>query len=270
MALRKDESTGAGVGRSVDASRDKGVVIYRSNFDAGFDGWTDHWSGFRPSPIVSLTHAIQMRGKRSLMLSTAEGAYVSGEWSNGVDVFRRMAFYRTYRFYSYSAFFALGAGGYSAAWDSFSFYIDAQKFTSGANDRGLYQVQCQAQASPDFSRWRIINDAGTYVTVPSSTRVRTGDNENKLGFNYFRLTIDQNANSGNGGYHQLQVNQNVFDLSALGAGRGAQSPQFTTNSIDDFSGGFNIGAGLSRSTTQDGGCQLFLDDIVLNAHNEVI
>lgn len=268
MALKKDESTGAGRGRSVDAARDKGLVIYRSDFDAGFDGWTDHWSGFRPSPIVSLTQEMQYRGKRSLMLSTSEGTYNASEWSNNVDCFKRLAYYRSHRFYSYSAFLALGVGGYSAAWASFKLYLDTQVFDSSS--RAFYQLSCQAEGSPTFSRWQISKDDGTFVDVPGSHQVRTGDNENKQGFNYVRLTVDTAANGGLGGYHQLQVNQSVFDLSALGAGHAAQTPQYDTDSINDFSGGFNLGAGLSRSDSQAGGCQLFLDDIVLNTHDEVI
>lgn len=268
QGLAQDEATGAGRGRSVDAARDKGLVIYRSNFDAGFDGWTDHWSGFRPAPIASLTERMQFRGKRSLMISTAEGAYNALEWSNNADIFKRLAYYRSHRFYSYSAFLALGMGGYSAAWSSFKLYMDTQHFDSAS--RAFYQVSCQAEGSPTFSRWQIAKDDGSFVDVPGSDQVRTGDNENKQGFNYVRITVDSQANAGAGGYYQLQVNQNVFDLTGLGAGHGSQSPQYDTASIDDFSGGFNIGAGLSRSTTQDGGCQLFLDDIVLNTHDEVI
>lgn len=261
MALRKDESTGAGRGRVVDSKRDGGgLVIYRSNFDAGFDGWTDHWDNFRPGPIVSLTNHAQHVGQRSLMLSTSEGPYVSGDWSNNTSTFKRMAIYRDFRFHSFSAYLATGIGGYSSSLGSYYLYIDTQEFDN--SQRSFYQVQYEARPNPDFNRWQIRNDAATFVTVPGSEHKALGDNDNKNGFQYVRLTIDKEANGGLGGYHALQVNKFEFDLTGLGAGSALEPPQASGELIAEFNGGFNIGLGLSRNNGVAGGCQLYADDIV--------
>lgn len=260
MALAKDESTSSGLGRVMDFKRDQGVVLYRSDFDAGFDGWIDHFSHSRPMPPISLTTEQSLRGARSLMLSTGEGAYNASAWENNILAFRRIGLYQAKRFHSYSGYFAVGSGGFTGTWATWELLIDEQKFDNSS--RSLYHLRCSSRPSPDFNRWELTNNAGASVTIPSSIGKSLGDNENKQGWNYVRLTIDTQANGGLGGYHEAQVNQSVFDLTSLGAGSAADTIQGATgNAIDEFSGGLNMGLSITRST-QSGGCQLFADDLV--------
>lgn len=260
MALRKDETTSAGRGRVVDATHTYGDVIYRSDFDSGFDGWIDHWNGFRPLPIVSLTTEMQLRGSRCLMLSTGEDVYSSTAWDNTCTVFKRLALYRARRFHSFSAWVAVGVGAYNATWLDWEMLLDAQKFDDSS--RSLYHLRTALQPSPDFDRIELTDNAGGTVVVPASTHKTTGRNENKQGFNYVRLTVDTQANSGAGGYHEAQVNQSIFDLSGLAGQSAAQAPQGGTGQdIDEFNGGLNIGFSVTRNTNT-GGCQLFVDDVV--------
>lgn len=269
MAIAKDESTGAGRGRVVDPKRDGALVIYRSDFDAGFDNWTDHWDGYRPWPVVSLSSRAAHVGNRSLMLSTGEHASpVAGDVSSTAATFKRMAIYQDWRFHSFSAYLALGSGGYSAAWSTFSLFIDTQEYDN--SQRSFYKVQAEVRPGPDYSRFQIRGDGGEtdFRLVPGSEKKWIGDNDNKQGFGYIRLTIDKEANGGLGGYHELQVNKSTFDLTTLGAGSSIETPQDDgSTNITQFNGGWNIGLGLSRNTAQAGGCQLYADDIVYSVSN---
>lgn len=262
MALAKDESTGAGRGRVVDSRRDLGVTLYRSDFDTGFDNWTDHWQTFTPSQPISLSSEAAHTGSRSLMLATNEGAYDAAQPGYDGLAFKRQTIFRPYRYYSFSGYFALGMGGYTGTWQSWALLFDIQKQNN--TTRSIFRASCDIRPTPDFARWHIEGDT-VDITVPASTLVSLGDNENKKGFQYARLTIDTQANGGLGGYHELQVNQSVFNLTALGGGSGSEAPQFTADAIDNFAGGFNLGLQVIRSTTVAGGCQLFADELVLSA-----
>jgi hypothetical protein len=95
-----------------------------------------------------------------------------------------------------------------------------------------------------------------------------GNNENKWNMTYIRLTVDMQANSGAGGYQELQVGKQVYNLTGLGAGSARSTPQYDgVNMITDFNGGFNLGFGIVRNAAVAGGCQLFVDDVVYSASN---
>lgn len=270
MAMAKDESTGAGRGRVVDARRDKGVVVYRSDFDKGLDNWTDHWDAYRPWPVISLTNRAAHVGSRSLMLSTGEHASpVAGDVSNTTAAFKRMAIYQDYRFHSFSAYLAMGIGGFNASWSSFSLFIDTQEVDN--SQRSFYKFQCVIAGTPNYTRWQIRGNGGEsdFINVPGSEHKFIGNNDNKSGFAYVRATIDKQANGGLGGYHELQIGREIIDLTGLGGGSSHEEPQIIDGSnITDFNDGFNIGFGLARNTDVEGGCQLFADDIVYSVSNE--
>lgn len=261
MALAKDEGTGAGRGRNLD-TRAPGKVLYRSDFDSGFDGWTDHWATYVPQPIVSRSSEICYRGTHSLMLSTGEAASPpGGDISNFVSTFKRLARHDEYRYHHFSAYLGQGVGGYTDSWFAFQMYIDTQAFNN--SKRSFYKLQFER---PDLE-WQIVNNSGSFVTVPGFHSF-LGQNENKCGMEYVRLTVDMQANSGSGGYVELQSGNHVFDLTGLGAGSATGSVQYDgSNSITDFMGGLNLGFGLSRNTSGLGGCQLFVDDVVYSVSN---
>jgi hypothetical protein len=277
MALQKDETTSAGRGRSLD-THPPGQVLYRSNFDQGFDGWVSHWGGIpaQPWPPISRTTEMCYRGSHSLMISTGEHASpVSNDISNEGYAVKRMYRYDNYRYFHFSAFIALGIGNYDATWKSIVFQIDTQAQDNSI--RSLYDIECVAMSSPNFSKWSLRgnNTGGTppqfNVNNPDTslfTHSLIGENESKRGFQYVRWTIDMQANSGLGGYKELQVGQKVVDLSGQGAGPSSEPPQWDgTNPITDFAGGFNIAVGIIRNTATAGGCQLYFDDVVLSASN---
>lgn len=274
MALAKDEGTAAGRGRVLDKYRDKGVVLYRSDFDGGFDGWIDHWDGFRPWPVVSLTTEMQYRGTRCLMLSTGEHASpLSNDVSNATGTFKRFARHDEYRYHSLSAFVGLGVGGFSSSWSTFALYFDTQKYDNSS--RSFFKAQCVVAAAPTKNRWQVRGDGGDtdFKNVTGADGRIIGSNENKHNMFYVRLTVDLAANSGAGGYHELQIGPSpagVFALTGLGAGSSTEPPQWDgSDLITDFAGGMNIGFGISRATSVTGGCQLFVDDVVYSATNSL-
>lgn len=269
MALAQDNATGAGRGRVVDSRRGKeGLVIYQSDFDHGFDGWTDHWGGFRPMPIVSLTDEIQNSGKRSLMLSTGEEANpIAGDPASAPAVFKRLTRHDEYRYHTFSGWFAVGVGGFDGTWQAFQLIFDTQKWDNSG--RSFFKLQCTNAVSPNVSRWQIRNNAGgeNYINVPGSFDLFAGQNENKLNMTYVRLTVDLQANAGTGGYQSMQVGPKVIDLSGLGGGGAFEPPQASSFEIDDFRGGHNLGLYVARNQTATGGCQLFADDLTYSCSN---
>lgn len=272
--MENDEALNAGLGRVVDTQRKSdALVLYRSNFDAGFDGWTDHWDGYRPWPIVSLTEQMQYTGRRSLMLSTGEEANpVAGDPATAPAVFKRFARHDEYRFHAFSGYFALGVGGYSGTWSTFQLMIDTQGWDNAV--RSFFKVQCAISPSPDYTRWQIRGDGGDadFKNIPGSSHLFVGNNDNKQNFQYVRMTVDLHANGGLGGYHSLQVGRgapaNVFDLRGLGGGSSLEAPQWNgSDLITDFRGGFNVGLSVMRNTALVGGCQLFADDLTYTVSN---
>lgn len=291
MALAQDEATGAGRARAVDTRRDRGVVIYRSDFQARwFDGWTDMWSGgadhARPQGITAgLSDEL---GERCLMLSTTEEFPVQNNTDPMHDpaCFRRMARHDEFRYHSVSGYFALGVGGFSDSWGSWRLMIDTQAWDN--SQRSFYQLYCNRSPDGQGYRWQLRGNpyggAETIHTVaPATGGTFVGNNENKLNEQYVRLTVDLQANGGLGAYHELQVGGFVYDLTnpaniisanpAWVLGSAAEPIQDSANTIDDFRGGDNIGLAISRHrdgaglVDVAGGCQLFARDIVYSASN---
>jgi hypothetical protein len=275
----QDEATGAGRGRALDTLRGFADerVIYRSNFDVGADGWIDHWDGFRPWPPLSLTDAVSFRGRRSMMLSTGEHASpVAGDPSDICAAFRRMALHDDYRYHHYSAYLAIGVGGFSATWANVQLMIDTQDADNGS--RSFYKLSLSLHPGGPSSgfRWKIRDDSvageDNMITVTEADGgTFPGNNDNKWNWQYVRLTIDRAANGGLGGYHSFQTGPDVFDLSGLGAGHANEPPQVGSpvSYIADFRRGFNIGALITRDTSLAGGAQLFIDDVVYSVSNTV-
>lgn len=279
MALAKDRPEWSELGRyrAMDAdfrAGKKDRVLYLSDFDRGFDNWTDHWDAFRPLPPLSLTNHAAHLGARSLMLSTSEGAYVTGSIANGNNAFRRMtrtrgespAYPDQDRFASVSAYLGLGIGGYSSSWGEFALFIDTNAYDN--SQRSFFRLLCNARPSPDWTRWQIAATSSTAVTIPDSEHIWHGDNDNKTNFGYVRLTIDRAANSGLGGYHEAQIGPHLFDLTGLGGGSAPEPSQSEGQGIQEFNGGDNIGFGISRNSGIAGGCQLFVSAVAYTVRDE--
>lgn len=275
MALSKDEATAAGRGRNLDrrdSVRSGGAVLYRSDFDTGMDGWIDHWDGYIPQLVVSRTSEICYRGSHCMMLSTGEHTSPpADDISSFSAAFKRLYRHDAYRYHSVSAYLAIGTGYFNGAWASFFMYVDTQKQDNSS--RSFYQLRCSRVVSSEHLKWQIRGDTGAtpeekMVQVTGSAHSFMGNNDNKQNFCYVRLTVDLQANSGLGGYVEMQVGNQVFDLTGLGAGSATEPPQASVGQdINDFCGGFNIGFGLYRNTSVADGCQLMVDDVVLTGSN---
>ncbi|AXQ62862.1 hypothetical protein SEA_ANGELIQUE_31 [Gordonia phage Angelique] len=229
--------------------RRRGPVLFHSTFDDGFDGWRDHYGAFEPRPPIGLTSYPVMAGKHALKISTGDVPYRANAISNGSGTYKNLSQYHGVSgLVSLSAWLCVGSGVDSYAWGNFGLGFDIQKWDNST--RGFFKATCvNPSTGEDDRRWVLTNDSDSYVTIPNSgdsVGVTSGQNENKFNFDYVRLTVDLAAASGLGGYHELQVNNRVFDLRGLGAGRGAQTPQAGTPSAD-YRGGFNAGLFLARS-----------------------
>lgn len=286
QGLARDQLSGVTQARAACARRRAGkeeTVLYVSDFDSGFDNWTDHWDGYRPWPPVSLTHRAAPFGGRSLMLSTSEETHVAGSVGNATSTFRRTTrpmldddATDEMRFMSFSALLSLGIGGFSGTWESFGLMIDTNRYDNTVNGRNFFKLTCQYRPDPEWTRWQIATpteaNAALRTTVPSSTALWHGDNDNKHNFGYVRLTIDRDANGGLGGYHEAQVGPHVLDLSTIlvdGSRPTALEPLQDSGGthISRFNGGDNAGFLLTRSSGV-GGCQLFASGIVVSVSSE--
>lgn len=255
MAIAKDTTTSAGRARGMDYHTPGGRVLFEDDFEAGFCGWRDHFGGHTPFNALSLTNYPVVAGTRALKLSTGARAYVSGQKDNTISAYKNLSIYRDIAapgasgLVSLSGYFAVGGGVGARAFYGWGISFDIQKWDNSSRAQPRLECSDPGSGTADV-HWVIYNDAGGTVTIPNTTGITAGENENKFNFNYLRLTFDLAANGGLGGYHSCQINHKVIDLSGLGAGRGSTPPQGTTagDYIGNFQGGFNAGITLYRSS----------------------
>lgn len=235
----------------------RGDVIDYSTFDGGsLDGFApQHWDGYEPVVPISTTTYPTRSGSHALMMplgdrpySVAEGRKKQGAWSTAI---KRLSNYREAGLKSISAHIAIGSGGTQNApgWSNWGVGLDIQRQNNST--RGFFKAECLYDPANGTTAWYITNNSGSRVKVPGSDLSFIGENENKVNYGYVRLTIDESADSGKGGYYELQVNSRVFDLRGLGAGRGQQAPQ-AGNWLADYRGGFNPWFGIDQRTTDTG------------------
>lgn len=275
MALAKDDARYGGRARAFDQGPATGDVVYASNFGQNFyDGWRPiHFGSFAPTQPVGLTAYPTHSGARALQLSTEMRTYAAGNAGVQCITARSLSHYCTARRYlSYSAFLTVGIGYFDLAYDIFGLSFDIQKANNSS--RSLPNLIIKgALGSPNYSKAQIINDAGATVDIPGTTHLWPGDNENKQNFGYLRLTWDLQANSGLGGYKEAQIQDQVFNLTGLGAGSAAFTPQTDVisgqGSIAEFSSGVNLGLFVSRNTAQPNAfpATLVADSIIVTNHD---
>lgn len=255
----------------LDAPQGKLLLLSdSSNMWGGFD---QHWDGFLPQAPAGYSTLRCFPGQtHSLVISGGEREYVSGknQRDRGTSLFSRLTWQpsRWKRAHLCTTFTIMGtsdpevSNDYDAvySWDSIVLSFDIQAWDN--SDRGFFQAQLFDPLTNDSAlpRWKIANNAGGWPTVPSSTASLTGENENKGGWNFARLSIDLETATGThdgstpdtiGQYLELQCNDQVHDLTGLGAGQGWNAPQAPSDEytdIADYRGGFNPGLGAFRST----------------------
>lgn len=244
--------------------RQRGRVQSFSDFERGYDGFAALYSaGMQRMPISLSTEIAAVHGDTSLKLSTAEKAYESTtDATNGADAdstltasaYKRLMSFRETGLISISCYIALRHGGANDTQPvtrSIGIGLDMQKQdnTSRAFPRIFYRSYFLPDGS-GTSRLDVQGNSGL-LAVTGSTNAGLPSNENKGNFAYLRLTFDRDANNGQGGYYEAQINSKVYDLTTLIASgeRGAQTPQVTTNRpLTDYRGGNNAGLFVQRNT----------------------
>lgn len=274
MALAKDPASSGGRARAVDKG-DAGDIIYASNFGQNYyDGWrSSHFGHFQPGIPLGLAAYPTHSSKLALQLSTEMKDYDPSSVGGQCTSFRTLSLFTRRRYLSYSAFMALGVGGFDRSWGEFGLYLDIQKADNSS--RAFPRLAIQANSAPIYSKVRILDNAAANIAIPGANHLWPGDNENKQGFGYLRLTWDFQANSGLGGYHEAQVQNQVFDLTGLGGGSAAVSPPQTDvgtgeGNIAEYNGGLNLGVFVARSTEATSGnypATLAVDSIVVSNHD---
>lgn len=233
--------------------RKRGKRLFHSTFaDGSFDGWRDHFAYGTPRGNVGLTRYPLMSGSHAMMISTGENVYGTGTQSNSAGTYKNLTRPADGGLASFSGFFALAGEGdlttKTFPWASWGIGLDTQKWDDTA--RSFFKVECRDDSNTEAPGWFIrsgSNGSSTDIAIPNSRGFFPGGNERKWNFAYLRLTVDLSANAGAGGYHEFQVGTKVFDLRGLGAGS-APDLILSNGSHDDFTGGFNPGVTLTRST----------------------
>lgn len=233
----------------------RGKVLFHSSFETGeLEGWRQHFNGFEPRPAIGLTSYPVRNGAYAMMIGTGNIPYNSNDRSNGSGTYRNLSLYQPSGIVSFSGWTTVRSGiGTQAqstgmpgrAWRSWQLMMDIQRW--GNTSRSFPSVSLIEPSSNTSPRWFIRGDNNTYIEIPNSADVFSGENENKFNWDYVRLSWDLDANGGLGGYVELQVNNRIFDLRNLGGGSASHEPQQGTP-IDSYSGGFNCGLGVERST----------------------
>jgi len=243
--LARDTSLSRRFARTPDRAAQNGQVLFHSTFENGFDGWRDHYNYKTPYPPIGLTSYPVMSGGHALQLSTVDGPITTtGGFTSGAT-FKNLARYYDTGLVSFSGYFAHGSGRGANAWDQWGLSLDTQKWDSSS--RAFYKVWCQDRTSTTTPAWYLRGATATdNIVIPFSSTSTSGENENKFNFDYVRLTVDFSANGGLGGYYELQVNKDVFDLRTIFAGTPAEPPQTGGATENDrnyssFGGGMNPG-----------------------------
>jgi hypothetical protein len=250
--------------------KQRGKVLYASNFSTGHDGWQTHFVATEPRMATSLTSETSYDGSRGLMLSTAEKIYEDTD-SDGQMVscgaFRRMASWGDAEdgIISISAFVAYRSGKAvttKPAWNNFGVLLDMQKFDNSSRNFPFIKFQSRFeedwttslppvlvlstgfQLGPNYPSppFDYTNPPG-YIgggqrTIVGSEWCGIGENEEKFNINYMRMSFDRTAYDGLGAYYECQMNQFHADLTHLTPQQGAHAfdrPQGTAVATEPLS-----------------------------------
>lgn len=243
------------LGREGGLLAKRGKVLFHTDFSSGeLEGWRQHFNGFEPRPPVGLTSYPTRNGAYAMMISTGDIPYNANDRSNGSGTYKNLSLYRSTGVVSFSGWTTVRSGiGTQAqsteldgrAWRSWQFMMDIQRW--GSTSRSFPSISLIEPSGSTTPQWYIRGDDNTYIAIPDSAGLFSGENENKFNWDYWRLSWDLDANDGLGGYLEFQINDRVFDLRNLGGGSAEHDPQEGLP-FDSFSGGFNCGLGIERST----------------------
>lgn len=266
--------------------KSRGNVLVHSTFDppSNFDGWNNHYTGNRPVAPVGKTSLVSWGSSSSLVLAPSVSTTVPNtSVNNQTSVYKRMSRPADdLGVVSFSAMIAIVGDSAAATtqvpFQSWGIGIDSQRWDNGS--RMFFRLHCNntGDMTPKFGVWAYDKPAtgtpdtwtreqrtgGGTIDIPGAVGVSAGVNERKLNPNYVRLTVDYSLNGGLGGYLEAQINNKVYDLRGLlPANKMAWDDVLKGNSLDDFRGGFNIGAFITRRTSPVAQVQMVIGQAML-------
>jgi hypothetical protein len=245
------------------ATRDKlnapnGKVALLSTSENFFQGFDQHFGGYTPNVPHGFTTLRAMPGQeRSMLISAGERPYTAlspNQIDNGTTLYSRLTWDPAWSRVHIGMHYAIMGTG-AQSFSALGLALDVQAWDN--SDRGHFRAELSDSGNDtNVPRWKLKKNDGSDVTVTESIGHTTGENENKGGWNFVRLSVDLDHPNGThgagtpdtiGSYLELQCNDVVSTLTGLGAGQGYQSPQ-VNGLIGDFRGGFNPGVSLYRAT----------------------
>lgn len=251
----------------------RGKLLFHDTFDTGFCGWRDHIASTnQPSAPLGLSTHPTGPGRYALELTTS--ATTSAGQDGTCTGYKNMTRPVDTGLVVFSAMLAYRGAADQAAPRSIFMGMDCQAWDDSSRGFAKLTLQRWVGTAPDAftPKWSLTDDSGNFVDVPASAAVSPskrvlpavpGWNENKANWFWVTLAYDLgtipagSADGLPGGYAWAQIGNNTYDLTGLGAGRGAQTPQTVNFGGTSFAGGLNFGLGLTnRTATADGPASL--------------
>lgn len=238
-------------------------LIFDDNFDKGFGNWRNHQGGSTIYPPISRTSLRAIDGSsKSLMLSTGPRPQNStnGATTGSCSTYNNLSRWVNDGLVKYEAWYTIGGLDLAQSPHNLLFAIDTQSWDD--TNRAFYRIMCRRWVGGDIAGpngeptpvWSVLNDKGEHVNVVAQGSTPAppypGDNENKMNWNYFSMTVDlgyKNTDGSLGRYLEMQVGPYTYDLLPLNVGRGKTNPQIVSSvGSGSFAGGLNFGISLGN------------------------
>lgn len=222
-------------------------VLFADDFRDGLNGWGALMDSTTPRPAPTLSSVNALNGPHALKICTGS---VAQSAKDGIAVaIKRMTRTHDTGVVNFDLSWAWGGEEAPSAPQCYDFRIDTQK--RDGSERTYFAARWANINWPvdgtTVTKWEIKDDDGNWVDVPDAV-YQLPYNENKLNFIYTRLSVDL-AN----GYQELQVYDDVYDLSGLGAGSGKES------TVNNFNGGLNFDVYVWNRTSDFGQAWMLVD-----------
>lgn len=246
-------------------------VLFHDTFEHGFCGWRDHMGGSTPYPALGLCNQPAYSDGYSLMVSVGKKATSLGLSGTG-SAYKNYSRVVNNGRLTFEGQFAIGGANLGQMPAQWAMVMDVQQWDNSS--RAFYSLTCVRAAGADprtADVWSVGSASGVKTAVAAQPAPSAGDNENKMNWNYVRLTVDLDAFGGLGGYHSAQIGHQVYDLAALGAAPDRQAPQVTSGvGGGSFAGGMNFGLLVqNRQGYDNAGPSWLLADELRGIHSQM-
>jgi hypothetical protein len=222
------------------------TIIFDDDFhDGSTCGWNALMDSSTPRPAIGVTTQHSVTGPFSLRLGT--GPVGNSAKDGFAAMYKRMTRLHDTGIVNYDIWWAWGATLAPSAPQDIEFGLDTQSRHGTKRNFFKFRWEIVNSIGATTHQWKVWNGAA-YVNVPGAVYAHPY-NENKQNFIYCRFSVDL----GDSLYKELQVYDDVYDLTALGIDA---APSDAT--VNNFDGGLNFGAHLYNR----GGaslCQAWLD-----------